>query len=235
MNFASVLAKTQEAPWYRSFLTPVLDQLGGLPPGSAVLDLGTGPGKLLELINDNLDLLSTGADIDQAMLDRARARRALARTPLIRTEPGTPLPFHTSQFAAVCLCSVLFLLPDPEPLLDEALRITHADGEVLVLTPTGAGTPAKALSALPPRLGNRIRNSTLFVWHRATGGAGRRWAAEKPLQGYSQAHDLTYTNRQVFHGMATLETLRHQPSTPPRHRHGRTAAKATTRSDLSTR
>lgn len=208
MGLPSVLAVAQDAPWCRSFLAPVLDELAGLPSGSRVLDLGTGPGKLLELMEEGLDLLGTGADVDQSMLDTARARTLLARTPLIHVERGGPLPFSAGEFDAVCLCSVLFNLGDPEPLLSEALRVTDPYGIVVVYTPTGGGTPGDALSKLPPRSRGRVRNGTLFVWHRATASAGRRWTTAGHLERYAHTHGLTYTGRTAFHGMATVEVLR---------------------------
>ena len=205
-----LLASAQDAPWYRVFLEPVLARVSSLPPGSRVLDLGTGPGKLVELIaTSRADLQLVGADIDASMIERAARRAALAHTPLIQTQPTEPLPFCDGEFDMVTLCSVLFLQRDPGVLLAEALRVLDPRGEIVVLTPTGQGNPSDVLHDLPPGRRGRVRNVTLFVWHRATTPAGRRWQAQRPLPAHADRHRLIHHADHAMHGLATLERLRY--------------------------
>ncbi|MGA7688896.1 MAG: class I SAM-dependent methyltransferase [Jiangellales bacterium] len=208
---ARLLTAAQQAPWYPAFLEPVLARVLSLPPGSRLLDVGTGPGKLLELIaTSRPDLQLVGADIDATMIQRAARRAALAHTPLIQTHPAEPLPFSNGEFDMVTLCSVLFLQPDPGVLLEEALRVLHPRGEIVVLTPTGHGNPNDVLHDLPPRRRGRVRNATLFLWHQATTPAGRRWQAQLPLAADANRHHLIHHDDTVMHGLATLERLHHR-------------------------
>lgn len=207
MTAATLLTAAQDAPWYRAFLAPVVEELGRHPSTPDVLDLGTGPGKLLELLVDELGISPVGADTDGSMLSSARARASLGEIPLVRTDPGQPLPFDDATFDAVSICSVLFLQSDPETLLNESMRVLRPHGRMIVLTPTGAGRPSTALPGLPSGQRGRIRNATLFVWHASTAQAGRRWTTLQPLASYAERHGMEHRSLPVFHGMAVLETL----------------------------
>lgn len=203
----SPLVRAVDEPWYESFLEPVLDRFAGLPQGSRVLDIGSGPGRLLELVSQKCDMLVTGVDVDQEMLVRAGKRLGRTQTPLILSRDGEPLPFANDTFDAACLCSVLFLHDDPKPLVDEALRVLKPGGELVVLTPTGVGDPSAAVAALPVGSNGRLQNAMVHVWHRSTGGRGRKWAADRWLERYTASRKHLYTKSLVFHGLATLETI----------------------------
>lgn len=206
-----LLAAAQDAPWYHAFLAPVLATVSSLPHGSRVLDLGTGPGKLLELIaGTRPDLRLVGADIDASMIGRAVRRPALATTRLVHTHPAQPLPFTDSEFDMVTLCSVLFLQPDPGPLLEEAQRVLDPHGEIVVLTPTGQGNPRDVLPDLPPGHRGRVPNATLVIWHHATTAAGRAWHTQQPLVAHADRHHMHHHSRSTMHGLATLERLHHR-------------------------
>ncbi|MCH7668821.1 MAG: methyltransferase domain-containing protein [Acidobacteria bacterium] len=86
------------------------------------------------------------------------------QTSLILSHEGEPLPFAEDSFDAACLCSVLFLLDDPGPLVDEALRVLKPDNELVVLTPTGVGDPSAAVATLPTGSNGRLRNAMVHVW-----------------------------------------------------------------------
>lgn len=174
MNGARFFRRVQDAPWYAHFLQPVLAALPA-QPGAAVLDVGTGAGKLMELGQALPHLHWTGADTDAAMLAEARQRPLLHQTPLHQLTPGDPLPFPDAQFDAVTFCSVLFLLPDPTPLLAEAWRMLRPNGRLIALTPSGgAGTPD-----IMGTIGWHPSNWTFFLWRQMTAGNGRRWAQQK--------------------------------------------------------
>jgi len=48
MKFSKFFSNLQEASWYRQFLDPVINEIHG---SSYLLDIGTGPGKLLEILS----------------------------------------------------------------------------------------------------------------------------------------------------------------------------------------
>jgi len=203
----SPLVQAHSAPWFDAFLAPVLERLGRYPRGANLVDIGTGPGRLLELVQDRLEMSATGLDVDPTMLERARERLSDSRTRLVLTEPGSRLPFRDDEFDVACLCSVLFLLDDSGPLVDEALRVVRPGSEVVMLTPTGRGDPADVLASLVQGDRGRLVNSTLFVWRKETERRGREWTNERWLASYAADRSLTYERSTVLHGLAVLETI----------------------------
>ena len=47
MKFSKFFSNLQEAPWYRQFLNPVIDEIND---NSKLLDIGTGSGKMMEIL-----------------------------------------------------------------------------------------------------------------------------------------------------------------------------------------
>jgi ubiquinone/menaquinone biosynthesis C-methylase UbiE len=206
MNTARFFRYVQDAPWYVHFLTPALEALRPLPPDANVLDIGTGAGKLIELGQAHVGLHWAGADVDAAMLAEARLRPSLRRTPLHHLQQDECLPFDDGAFDAVTFCSVLFLLSDPEPLLQEAWRVLRPDGRLIALTPTGDGrlTPA-ALRQISPH----FHNWTFFLWRAMTASNGRSWAKQGTLARFAQQTQATYRKQRMFQNHAVLEQLIH--------------------------
>lgn len=205
-SFANFFTRVQDAPWYHLFLTPAIEELETLPAGSKVLDIGTGPGKFIELAQNQLPLSYVGTDIDGAMLAQARQRPALTNVPFHKSEPDQPLPFEDATFDAICFCSVLFLLDDPYPLLDEALRILRPVGKIIVLTPTGHKTFKRSWKALL-KLNFDICHWTFLLWRNATRLNARRWTQKNRLAKFVKKTDLGYSKRLVFEGLAAVEVI----------------------------
>lgn len=208
MNFATFFRYVQDTPWYDHFLEPVIDALRPLPPTATLLDIGTGAGKLIEAVRQTLGITVVGTDVDADMLAEARKRPSLAHTPLHLLEKGAPLPFPEASFDAVTFCSVLFLLDDPEPLLQEALRVLRPGGQIIVLTPTGNG---RVQPKLLQQIGLNVHNWTFMLWRRMTSGAGRLWIEKGGLATFCQKYDLHYGQQIVFQGLAVVEIIKKHP------------------------
>ncbi len=69
MKFSKFFSNIQEAPWYRSFLNPVINEIG---VEGKVLDIGTGSGKLIQILSTENALDCTGVDTNSEMLDEAK-------------------------------------------------------------------------------------------------------------------------------------------------------------------
>jgi SAM-dependent methyltransferase len=205
-SFANFFKGVQDAPWYRLFLTPAVVELQVIPPGSKALDVGTGPGKFIELAKEQLSLIWAGVDTDEAMLYHARQRPALADVMLSRVEPDRPLPFASQEFDVVCFCSVLFTLADPYPLLKESLRLLRPGGKIIVLTPSGRVDFRKEV-ALLIHYDFSIDNWTFFLWRILTGSRARKWAKKNLLTAVAEKNDLIYSRHFSFKGFAMVETL----------------------------
>lgn len=127
----------QDLPWYQLFLEDIMVELKLLDSHSRILDVGTGPGKLIEQVVNQTGLNCVGVDYDQAMLTEAKKRHNFSKVPLLQNGRNGALPFKACCFDFVSFCSILFLLNDPLPLLKEADRILKPNGKIFILSPAG--------------------------------------------------------------------------------------------------
>src|SRR5262245_24657211 len=72
--WARFYSSIQDKSWYQEFLKPVVDELKDLPPHVCILDVGTGPGKLIALLCAENPFDCVGVDTDASMLAQARQR-----------------------------------------------------------------------------------------------------------------------------------------------------------------
>lgn len=128
--------------------------LGALVPGQALgrlLDIGTGTGRVLELLAPRI-ASGVGIDASRAMLALARAR--LARGALthctVRQGDMYRLPFADGSFDIAVLQMVLHYAEDPAGVLAEAARVLRPGGRLLVIE-----LAAHEQSALAERLAHR--------------------------------------------------------------------------------
>ena len=150
LSFARFFRYVQDAPWYDLFLEPVLEALQPLPADADLLDIGTGTGGFIEQVaRVQPDFQIVGTDINAEMLEQAQQRPFLSTIPLHLLDKDAPLPFADATFDVICFCSVLFLLDDPSPLLDEAVRLLRPNGRIIILTPTGNGRSWAVKNMLP--------------------------------------------------------------------------------------
>jgi ArsR family transcriptional regulator len=109
--------------------------LAAMPPrAGALLDIGTGTGRLLELVADQVDR-AIGVDASRDMLALARARiaeRGLAHRCAVRQADMYRLPFADGAFDVVALQMVLHYAEDPAAAIAEAARVLHPNGLLLV-------------------------------------------------------------------------------------------------------
>ena len=203
MNMAQFFYYVQNAPWYFHFLQPVLQILEPLPENANVLDVGTGAGKLLELGKSQTSFNWEGADTDNEMLIEARRRPLLQNVPLHLLSPDK-LPFEKASFDAVTFCSVLFLIPNPLPLLEETARILRPNGRLVALTPTGEGQVTPEVIS---QIGAHPRNWTFFLWRQMTSSNGRAWIQKGTLTKFARQKNATYNRQIVFNGLAVVEWI----------------------------
>ncbi len=107
----------------------VIDQHVQLPDEAVVVDLGTGPGLLLEQLRGRLpgaELL--GVEVQPAMLEAARgvAERCGAR--LIEADLAGPLPLGDGLADLVLAVMSFHELPHPPALLEHAARLAKPGG-----------------------------------------------------------------------------------------------------------
>ncbi|HEY2069622.1 MAG TPA: metalloregulator ArsR/SmtB family transcription factor [Rhizomicrobium sp.] len=100
-------------------------------PIDAVLDAGTGTGRMLELLSPHIRR-GVGIDVSPDMLAIARDRLAAMRNCQVRLSDVFRLPFARGEFDAVLFHQVLHYLDDPEAAVVEAARVLKPGGRVVI-------------------------------------------------------------------------------------------------------
>ena len=202
MTFQKFFSKIQEANWYRSFLDPVINEIGDK---GELLDIGTGSGKLIQIVSNEIGINCTGVDTDSEMLDEARIKLKENKVNLIQIEADKKFLFANNSFTYITVCNVLFHLKTDsiDFLLKEVQRILKRDGKIIILTPTGKGnflTLTKHYFSLS--------NLSIYVWFYATRNRARIWNKNKYLEQYTKEYNLHYESTIVMNGFAQLEIIK---------------------------
>ena len=111
----------------------VLDFIGPGTVGS-YLDLGTGTGRILELVSSRATR-AIGVDVNNEMLGIARARveKAGLNHVQVRRADLFQLPFQDASFGLITLHQVLHYLEDPSAAVVEAARVLQPGGKIVIV------------------------------------------------------------------------------------------------------
>lgn len=205
----SIFSQATQSGWYPHFLKPVVREIIGNGNYKTVLDIGTGPGTLPQmLIKQNQSLQITGTYIDKEMISEAKRRSNHPNITFLKQQPYTPLPFENNTFDTITFCSVLFLLENDEKivLINEAIRVLKPNGKILVLTPSGS-KPIKSSFTEVWKYPFSINNYTFMFWKTVTTHRGRKWNQQKWLAHFANDNNLKYSSSQVFNNNALLEII----------------------------
>ncbi len=201
MKFSKFFSKLQEAPWYRQFLNPVLDEIEN---DSTLLDIGTGPGKMLGILISEKNVTVTGTDTSADMLKEAKEKLRNTNVKLHHIPAGKLLPFKKNSFDYVTICSVLFHMKKTEidAMLKDSLQVLKDDGKIIILTPTGKGNLIQLT-----RHFFSLKNKGIYVWYRATKKRAKLWSKTQYLKQFASKNKLNYKSQTVMHSFAQLEII----------------------------
>jgi len=138
-----------------------------------LLDLGTGPAvSAIALAEADPGLRVTGVDYSQGMIARARPRVGVSpardRIEVLQAD-ARALPFEDGSFDVATGHSFLYLVPERERVLAEALRVLRPGGRLVLLEPRDAGRLAPLQS-----FGADLRfGLSMLLWRMASGVEGR--------------------------------------------------------------
>ena len=150
----------------------------GKPPFGDLLDIGTGTGRILELLAGSI---SSGIGIDQSreMLAVARAKlESAAANCSVRQGDIYQIPFADASFDTAVIYQVLHYADDPERALIEATRVLRPEGKLVVVDFAPHDLEALRVEHQHRRLG--FADKELVGWFK---GAGLKETKRKKLAG----------------------------------------------------
>ena len=205
----SIFIQATRSGWYPEFLNPVVESVLDHPGDIEVLDIGTGPGTLPQmLISQNPALRISAIDTSRVMIDEARNVVPNKNIDFEYQQTNKPLPFAQAQFNVITFCSVLFLLDDKTKtnLMNEAIRILKPNGKIVILTPSGR-KPILSSFFEVWKYPFSINNYTFLIWRLATTWGARSWQSQKWMEKYASENVMTYTKSLAFNNNATIEII----------------------------
>ncbi len=202
MKFSTFFSNVQESPWYRHFLNPVIDEI---PNNTHILDIGTGTGKMLEILSKEKNVSCIGADTSADMLHEAKEKLINTDTKLYLIKAGKTLPFKQDSFDYITFCSVLFHLKNDAmvKLLADAMKLLKNNGVIIVHTPTGTGGLLKLTKCY-----FSIKNSSMYLWYHLTKKRAMRWTDDEYISKYAREQNLNYERKLVMNGFAQIEIIK---------------------------
>ena len=169
MKFSKFFSNIQETPWYRVFLNPVINEI---TEKGKLLDIGTGSGKLIQILSNEKKIDCIGVDTNSEMLNEAREKLKNTNAKLLKIKADTKLPFKMHSFEYITICNVLFHLKKEsiDNLLNDAQDLIKENGKIIILTPTGV----KGFLSLTKQFLS-IKNLSIYIWFYATKNKARKW------------------------------------------------------------
>jgi len=164
-------------------------QQAGEGPFRAMLDIGTGTGRMLELFSERCERV-LGIDLSPAMLSVARANldRAAIENARVRLGDVLNLPVIRDSFDLVVIHQVLHFLEEPERAITEAAAALAAGGRLLIVDFAPHELEALRDSQAHRRLG--FGHAQMKKW---IGAAGLRFETVEDLVPEAESGVLTVT------------------------------------------
>ncbi len=201
MKFSKFFSNIQEAPWYRSFLNPVINEID---MEGNLLDIGTGSGKLIQILFTENGINCIGVDTNIGMIEEAKVKLKKTDVKVFKIEANKKLPFKNNTFNYITICSVLFHLKNEniDVILKDAQQLLKKDGKIIVLTPTGNG----GLHSITKNYFS-FKNLSMYIWFYATKNRAKQWNINRYLRKYANENTVNYQSNIVMKGFAKMEIL----------------------------
>jgi ubiquinone/menaquinone biosynthesis C-methylase UbiE len=137
------------------------------PAGWSTLDVGCGPGLFPSLLEAR-GCRAFGIDLDYGMFQPEPLHFRVALADAAR------LPFPNREFDLVTASNLLFLIPRPEAVFLEMVRVLRAGGSLALLNPSENLSVALATAYADRRSLEGLARSSLLNWA-GRAEAGKRW------------------------------------------------------------
>ena len=193
-DFVRYFTRVQKTPFWHKMQVGMVN-FAGVQLGMHVLDLGCGPGRLVDHLQAN-GVKAVGADGDSRMIEQAQ-RLYPGRPFQLAQEEKLPWPDH--HFDGVMAGNLLFFLPNPLTALQEMARVTQPGGWVTIWNPSEQiNQPAAARYAANQTGWDDFAQKHLVNWA-GVAENNRRWSASD-LQQLFTAANLTHFTTQTTLG-----------------------------------
>jgi len=196
-DFARYFDRVQHtALWHRMQLG--MAAYGGVVAGQRILDVGTGPGRLIyELQQDGVQAI--GVDASCYVLDRLRARYPSAPLAVGLAER---LPFTADSFDAALAGNILFFLPNPLAALVEMVRVVRPGGMIVNWSPSErmSVSAAQGYMTRHPEL-DPFEARHLVNWAQVA-ESHRRWTPDELEWYFTTAHLTAFDTETTLDGLA---------------------------------
>lgn len=201
MGFSKFFSNLQEAPWYTLFLQGVINEVDS---EKTLLDIGTGSGKLIQILFVDKSIECIGVDTNENMLNEAKIKMDNTNIKLLKIEANKKLPFDNKSFDYITICSVLFHLNEEniDLMIKDAERLLKENGKIIVLTPTGK----ENLIRLTKHYFS-FKNLGIYIWYLATKNKAKLWSGNRFLRHAAYKNRLIYRSEVVMNGFAQIEVL----------------------------
>ncbi len=148
-------------------------------PGWLTLDVGCGPG-LLPALFARLGCRAVGVDLDPGMFRPTPLHRQVC------VGDVNHLPFPTSTFNMVTCSNLMFLLPEPQPAMEEIRRLLVPGGRLAMLNPSENLSEQSASKFVHEKGLQGMASATLINWARRA-EHNHRWTEQATSTLYEEA------------------------------------------------
>lgn len=149
----------------------------GPAPGSRLLDVGTGPGALVDMFQKDFAAQAFGLDASLELARSAQQQYAANGAGFIVGRLPT-LPFKTGALDIVTATNVLYLLPEPYSALTEIARLLPGGGTFAMLNPSSKMNVATATALATERGLTGFARDNFIDWGRIA-EAHQRWTLQE--------------------------------------------------------
>jgi phosphatidylethanolamine/phosphatidyl-N-methylethanolamine N-methyltransferase len=157
--------------------------LNGLPP-SRILEIGAGTG--ISLPRYRREHRITGIDLSPDMLERAKKRVAdqqLRNVEALREMDASRLDFPDASFGAAVAMFLITVVPDPDAVLAEAVRVVKPGGRIVLANHFSAESgPRAAFEKWLSRYSASLGWNPEFPMARVMGNPSMRLVEKRSLQ-----------------------------------------------------